>query len=380
MSLDISAAIATPTNGASIVSSDTDSTLLADKTDKPDAFATVLNDKLSENSPSVAEKDSALANTESAVMADINIDIPDSGDMETSILLKLNADADATANQVSDNPPAAADEAKIQALMAMLPHQIANTLETRTGKTAADISDKKLQKANAIVSEQLQLHTKSPAVIEPESVWFNRINNHALPADTAELTRFADTSSNTAQEKIPFQQIINSPGLLPGNGIFTGSGVSSTAPASAELTAQLGSKEWQQTLGQQILLFSRNGQQNAQLRLHPQDLGTVHVRLSLEDNMAQLHFASAQGQVRAALEAAMPGLRNALAEGGIHLGQSTVSSDTASQWQQGEQNSDNREGNDHTGITMQPMEQKSLGTSVTLEALAAGSKAIDVFA
>jgi hypothetical protein len=378
MSLDISAAIATPTNGASIVSSDTDSTLLADKTDKPDAFATVLNDKLSENSPSVAEKDDGLANTESAVMADINIDIPDSGEMETSILLKLNTDA--TANQVSDNPPAAADEAKIQALMAMLPHQIANTLETRTGKTAADISDKKLQKANAIVSEQLQLHTKSPAVIEPESVWFNRINNHALPADTAELTRFADTSGNTAQEKIPFQQIINSPGLLPGNGIFTESGVSSTAPASAELTAQLGSKEWQQTLGQQILLFSRNGQQNAQLRLHPQDLGTVHVRLSLEDNMAQLHFASAQGQVRAALEAAMPGLRSALAEGGIHLGQSTVSSDTASQWQQAEQNSDNREGNDHTGITMQPMEQKSLGTSVTLEALAAGSKAIDVFA
>ncbi len=74
-------------------------------------------------------------------------------------------------------------------------------------------------------------------------------------------------------------------------------------------------------------MFSRNGQQSAELRLHPQELGALQISLKMEDNQAQLHFASAHSQVRAALEAAMPSLRHALAESGVQLGQSSVGSE-----------------------------------------------------
>lgn len=106
--------------------------------------------------------------------------------------------------------------------------------------------------------------------------------------------------------------------------------------ASAQLNAQLGTTQWQDSLGQQIIMLSRNGQQSVQLRLHPEELGTLHISLRLDDNQAQIHLASANSQVRSALEAALPHLRTAMAESGINLGQSSVASDNSG-WQQAQQ-------------------------------------------
>ncbi|MBC8953516.1 flagellar hook-length control protein FliK [Xenorhabdus sp. PB62.4] len=122
---------------------------------------------------------------------------------------------------------------------------------------------------------------------------------------------------------------------------------SATAPL---LSAHLGSEEWQQQLNQHVLFFNRNGLQQAELRLHPQELGALHVRMSVEDNQAQLHFVSAHQNVRAALEAALPGLRHSLAESGIQLAQSSVSSDAQGNWQQEHHasNQANSQNSDHS--------------------------------
>lgn len=109
------------------------------------------------------------------------------------------------------------------------------------------------------------------------------------------------------------------------------------------LNAQLGSSEWQQALGQQILMFNRSGQHSAELRLHPQDLGTLQISLRIDDNQAQLHIASGHSQVRAALEAALPQLRTALADSGIQLGQSSVGSEAQPQWSGSQQNASDRQ-------------------------------------
>ncbi len=113
------------------------------------------------------------------------------------------------------------------------------------------------------------------------------------------------------------------------------------APAAALISAQLGSDEWQQAIGQQVVMFSRNGQQNAELRLHPAELGAVQISLQVDNNQAQIHLSSGHSQVRAALEAALPHLRTALAESGINLGQSSVGSDATPNWGGGNQNANN---------------------------------------
>lgn len=93
--------------------------------------------------------------------------------------------------------------------------------------------------------------------------------------------------------------------------------------AAPVLSAPLGSHEWQQSLSQHISLFTRQGQQSAELRLHPQDLGEVQISLKVDDNQAQIQMISPHQHVRAALEAALPVLRTQLAESGIQLGKAT---------------------------------------------------------
>ncbi|OQP35395.1 flagellar hook-length control protein FliK [Pantoea latae] len=100
------------------------------------------------------------------------------------------------------------------------------------------------------------------------------------------------------------------------------------------LSETMGTPAWQQSLGQQIACFTRNGVQHAELRLHPAELGSLQINVQLKNEQAQLHFVSASHQVRAAIEAAVPHLRTSLAEAGIQLGQSSVGADTASSWQQ----------------------------------------------
>lgn len=155
-------------------------------------------------------------------------------------------------------------------------------------------------------------------------------------------------------------------------------------PSTPMLNAQLGSQEWQQALGQQIVMFSRNGQQNAELRLHPEDLGALQISLTMDKDQAQLTMVSGHSHVRAALEAALPQLRSALAESGINLGQSQVSSDAFAQSQQQHAGQQESQRDGQYGRFTQALESDSEITPVAvpaaLQARAAGSGGVDIFA
>jgi len=101
-------------------------------------------------------------------------------------------------------------------------------------------------------------------------------------------------------------------------------------PASAqELKAPLGSLKWQRDLSQQII-FHKQGQHTIHLKLHPEELGDVKISMTVNKDHAELIMFSNHGQVRSALEAALPQLRQALADNGIQLGNSQVGHDSAS--------------------------------------------------
>ena len=164
----------------------------------------------------------------------------------------------------------------------------------------------------------------------------------------------------------------------------TASATTST-PSTPMLNAQLGSDEWQQALSQQIVMFTRNGQQNAELRLHPADLGAIQISLKLDNDQAQINMASSHSHVRAALEAALPQLRNALAESGINLGQSQVSSDSFAQSQgfQQQQQQEARRDGQHGAFSLSQDDDSEI-TPITvpaaLQARILGTGAVDTFA
>ena len=149
--------------------------------------------------------------------------------------------------------------------------------------------------------------------------------------------------------------------------------------AAPVLSAPLGSHEWQQSLSQHVTLFTRQGQQSAELRLHPQDLGQVHISLKLDDNLAQLQMVSPHSHVRAALEAALPMLRTQLAESGIQLGQSNISSESFAGHQQSsgqQQQSGRAQGQDIFAAE----DDAVLAAPASLQAAARGDGAVDIFA
>ena len=250
-------------------------------------------------------------------------------------------------------PAGEIDAATLQALFAMLPIAIPPAMPD-AGTGAAELSlegDQDTPQAATIQSASLGRQAevtgtqKAPTPVTPASLGSESRADipqqiavaHEKP-DAAALKLGADSQSPTPNVPL-MAPPVSSPTIAaaPGAALVT-------APPTPQLNAQLGSPEWQQALNQQVLMFHRNGQQSAELRLHPQELGALQITLKLDDNQAQLHIASAHGQVRAAVEAAMPQLRHALAESGINLGQSSVGGDQMPQWQQAQQHNGGQQG------------------------------------
>lgn len=98
-----------------------------------------------------------------------------------------------------------------------------------------------------------------------------------------------------------------------------------------KLMGRVGTPAWDQQLGQKVVWMAAGGDQSATLTLNPPDLGPLQVVLTVTNDQADAAFMSAQPEVRQALEAALPRLRDMMAEAGIAFGNATVSDGAAQQ-------------------------------------------------
>lgn len=103
------------------------------------------------------------------------------------------------------------------------------------------------------------------------------------------------------------------------------------ANTAEKLTPRVGTPAWDQALGQKVVWMVAGDQQSASLTLNPPDLGPLQVVLNVSNSQANATFIAAQPEVRQALEAALPKLRDMLGEAGIQLGQASVNSGTPNQ-------------------------------------------------
>ncbi len=98
-----------------------------------------------------------------------------------------------------------------------------------------------------------------------------------------------------------------------------------TLPTQTSLSASVQSPNWPGQLGQQLVQFARlGGEQQVEMRLNPAELGPLSVTLKMTEQGAQAQFLASHAQVRQVLEQAIPQLREALAEQGITLGETSV--------------------------------------------------------
>ncbi|MBN9930621.1 flagellar hook-length control protein FliK [Pantoea agglomerans] len=310
-------------------------------------------------------------------------------------------------------PLSASDMQNMQALFAMLPGVAAVTATTSTqvSSEAGDMiaqtdSGRKSQTSlTQLLNSAQQSHTpgedeKSDARSDAQSkpavtTAASQSNNAAQSATSSGLTldsSFQQALSNMVKQDdqaaikaSASDNAVNATPIATASSLpapVTASATTST-PSTPMLNSQLGSDEWQQALSQQIVMFSRNGQQNAELRLHPEDLGAIQISLKLDNDQAQINLVSSHSHVRAALEAAIPQLRNALAESGINLGESQVSSDSSAQGQQFQQQQEARRDGQHGRFSLtqdSDTDITPIAVPAALQARVSGNSAVDTFA
>lgn len=131
------------------------------------------------------------------------------------------------------------------------------------------------------------------------------------------------------QEAAPIVPVATTPALQQAMAMSQ----AAQASAMTKLAPPVGSQGWDQALGQKIVWMASGAQQSATLTLNPPDLGPLQVVLHVTNSQADAAFMTAQPEVKQALEAAMPKLREMLDQAGIQLGQATVSTGTPNQQQ-----------------------------------------------
>ena len=84
---------------------------------------------------------------------------------------------------------------------------------------------------------------------------------------------------------------------------------------------------WSQGLADRLLLMTDKGLQSATLRLEPEHLGPMQIRIQVgSDGATQVLFSAHHSETRDALENAIPRLRDLFAEQGLNLMQANVDS------------------------------------------------------
>lgn len=96
------------------------------------------------------------------------------------------------------------------------------------------------------------------------------------------------------------------------------------ASVHLSVEAPLRSPMFPQALGERVIWLSSRQGQVAEIALNPPHLGPLEVKLSLAGGEAGAQFFSPHPQVREAIEAALPKLREMMTEAGVSLGQTQV--------------------------------------------------------
>ena len=92
-----------------------------------------------------------------------------------------------------------------------------------------------------------------------------------------------------------------------------------TPPAVPSTPLPFAQPGWEQGLGNRVMWMVNQQVQTAELRMNPAHLGPLEVRISIRDDQASIQFVSAHAQVRDALQAAIPHLREMLSDSGLNL-------------------------------------------------------------
>lgn len=94
--------------------------------------------------------------------------------------------------------------------------------------------------------------------------------------------------------------------------------------AQPAVNSPVGSPQWREEVGARVSLMIQQGNHSASLKLSPEHLGPMEVRISVQNDQASVWFGAAHADTRAAIEHALPRLRELFASQGLSLSDAGV--------------------------------------------------------
>jgi flagellar hook-length control protein FliK len=144
----------------------------------------------------------------------------------------------------------------------------------------------------------------------------------AVPASLDSTTSVLGTSATASPSAGALQTAAPAASLAARD---PASSATSAHAARAPVATPVGAAGWGDELAQRLNMLIDRGDQSATLRLSPEHLGPLEVRISVRESEANVWFGAAHAETRSALEASLPRLRELLAGSGLALTQSGVS-------------------------------------------------------
>lgn len=85
------------------------------------------------------------------------------------------------------------------------------------------------------------------------------------------------------------------------------------------MTRPLTHPAWNQELGSRIVWMNNQGISSAEIKMNPQNMGPITVRIDMNQDQATINFTAQNSDVRTALEASIPKLREMLSSQNVNL-------------------------------------------------------------
>jgi flagellar hook-length control protein FliK len=112
---------------------------------------------------------------------------------------------------------------------------------------------------------------------------------------------------------------------------------SASAPPVLDIQPELKTEAWERVMAGRVVWMAREGLQRADLKLNPANMGPIEVRLTINNDQANVSFVVNNPATREAIEQSLPRLREGFQASGLSLESADVSDQTLNQEQEREQ-------------------------------------------
>ena len=144
----------------------------------------------------------------------------------------------------------------------------------------------------------------------------------ALPADIEAALAALGTETGEANDEAPPAPLLHAPGALQAT--RSASDITLARVTEPTPTPVLGQEGFDEAISARVGWLAEQKIGHAHIRISPDDMGTIEVRLQMDGDKVHASFSSPHVDVRHALESTLPRLRELLGEQGFQLAHADV--------------------------------------------------------